>query len=303
MKNNLLMVINPNAGKKQIRNYLFEIVDILEKADFCVTVKITQYSGHAKEIVEQIGENFGYVIACGGDGTIDEVINGIMSLEIKPTLGVLPCGTINDLASSFGISKNLLEAAKQFASGQSFVFDIGSFQDYYFSYVAAFGMFTEVPYATSQSYKNVFGRIAYLVEGLKSIAKMPVHNVKVTHSSGSFEGEYIFGAIANTLSVAGFNQFRKVDISFSDGLFEGLFIKKTQNPFEFQQMMVKFIAQDYDEKYFTFVQSDSFTIETDEEINWILDGEDKGGYNKVLINTIDNAISVIRKPLKTEENK
>ena len=173
MKKKLLFVFNPRSGKAQIKNQLLDIVDTMVKADYEVTIYPTQCAGDAKEKVEAYAENYDLVVCSGGDGTLDEVVTGMMHRKTKVPLGYIPAGSTNDFASSLGIPKDMEKAAEAAVTGKPFPCDVGLFNGDYFVYVAAFGLFTEVSYKTSQEWKNVLGHAAYILEGAKCLHDIP----------------------------------------------------------------------------------------------------------------------------------
>ena len=163
----LLFIYNPRAGKGQIRNNLLDIIDTFVKAGYIVTARPTQYAGEAVGLAADRTAKYDLVVCSGGDGTLDEVVTGIMKSVRRRPIGYIPAGSTNDFAQSLNIPKNMAEAAKIAVSGRMFACDIGSFNEKTFVYIAAFGLFTEVSYETSQDVKNVLGHMAYLLEGMK----------------------------------------------------------------------------------------------------------------------------------------
>ena len=184
MKKKLLFVFNPCSGKAQIKNQLLDIVDTMVKADYEVTVYPTQCAGDAKEKVEAYAGNYDLVVCSGGDGTLDEVVTGMMQCKAKVPLGYIPAGSTNDFASSLGIPKDMEKAAEAAVTGKSFPCDVGLFNGDYFVYVAAFGLFTEVSYKTSQEWKNVLGHAAYILEGAKCLHFL-IHIIQCVRKSPS----------------------------------------------------------------------------------------------------------------------
>ena len=150
-KKKLLFVFNPFSGKAQIKNQLLDIVDVMVKADYEVTIYPTQARGDAIHKIETEAGDYDLVVCSGGDGTLDEVVTGMMHREKKVPLGYIAAGSTNDFATSLGIPKNMVKAAETAVAGRVFPCDIGAFNGDFFVYVAAFGLFTEVSYKTSQS--------------------------------------------------------------------------------------------------------------------------------------------------------
>ena len=186
MKKRLLFVFNPRSGKAQIKNHLMDIVDTMVKAGYEVNVYPTQCAGDAKEKIEAEAGEYDLVVCSGGDGTLDEAVTGMMNRKDRLPLGYIPAGSTNDFASSLGIPKNMVEAAKTAVGGKQFSCDIGSFNGDYFVYVAAFGLFTEVSYSTSQEWKNVLGHAAYILEGAKRLHDIPSYMMQVEYNNTAF---------------------------------------------------------------------------------------------------------------------
>ena len=204
MKKKLLFVFNPCSGKAQIKNQLLDIVDTMVKADYEVTIYPTQCAGDAKEKVEAYAGNYDLVVCSGGDGTLDEVVTGMMQCKAKVPLGYIPAGSTNDFASSLGIPKDMEKAAEAAVTGKPFPCDVGLFNGDYFVYVAAFGLFTEVSYKTSQEWKNVLGHAAYILEGAKCLHDIPSFMMQVEYNNMRIQDEFIYGMITNSTSVGGF---------------------------------------------------------------------------------------------------
>ena len=212
MKKKLLFVFNPCSGKAQIKNQLLDIVDTMVKADYEVTIYPTQCAGDAKEKVEAYAGNYDLVVCSGGDGTLDEVVTGMMQCKAKVPLGYIPAGSTNDFASSLGIPKDMEKAAEAAVIGKPFPCDVGLFNGDYFVYVAAFGLFTEVSYKTSQEWKNVLGHAAYILEGAKCLHDIPSFMMQVEYNNMRIQDEFIYGMITNSTSVGGFKGMTGKDV-------------------------------------------------------------------------------------------
>ena len=212
MKKKLLFVFNPCSGKAQIKNQLLDIVDTMVKADYEVTIYPTQCAGDAKEKVEAYAGNYDLVVCSGGDGTLDEVVTGMMQCKAKVPLGYIPAGSTNDFASSLGIPKDMEKAAEAAVTGKPFPCDVGLFNGDYFVYVAAFGLFTEVSYKTSQEWKNVLGHAAYILEGAKCLHDIPSFMMQVEYNNMRIQDEFIYGMITNSTSVGGFKGMTGKDV-------------------------------------------------------------------------------------------
>ena len=210
----LLLLVNTHSGRGDIQGMIGSMIDYYNKNDFEVTVYITQRRAHATDILLKNKGVYNNVVCCGGDGTLNEVITGLMGMEKdqRPIIGYIPCGSTNDFATGLGIKTSYTEAYKLAVDGNPFPIDIGKFNDSYFSYVAAFGMFTSISYETPQIYKNLLGYQAYVIEGIKQISKMESYNLRISYDDGIIEDEFILGIISNSNTVAGIKNLFKNDI-------------------------------------------------------------------------------------------
>ena len=226
MKKKMLFVYNPKAGKAQIRNKLADILDIFAKEDYEVTIYPTQRAGEATQIVEQREEKYDLIVCSGGDGTLDEVVSGMMNSGRITPIGYIPAGSTNDFAQSHGLPKNMIRAAHIAVEGKDFACDVGRFNEETFVYVAAFGLFTNVTYETNQDMKNILGHMAYILQGVKSLSAIPSYPMKITHDDQVIEEEFMLGMITNSVSVGGFKGITGKHIKLDDGVFEVTLIKR-----------------------------------------------------------------------------
>ena len=221
----VFVIINPNAGTRQARRFLPEIISVFNRAGYLCSVFITEKRGDAVDFARAHAGRADLVVACGGDGTLNEVITGLQLGGHKTPLGYIPCGSTNDFASGLGISTAPLMACDAIVSGQPRSLDVGLFTpDRYFSYTASFGAFTSVSWSTPQNVKNVLGHVAYILEGIRSLADIrPIH-MRITADGSVYEEDYIFGAICNSTSLGGVLKLEDSEVHMSDGRFEALLI-------------------------------------------------------------------------------
>ncbi|MGN0666929.1 MAG: diacylglycerol/lipid kinase family protein [Huintestinicola sp.] len=289
----MLFVYNQHAGKGQLINYLAEVLDRFTKGGYDVTVRPTQAKDDAFMSVRDRAGDFDVIACSGGDGTMNEVIKGIMDGGYHLPVGYIPAGTMNDFASSLGISKFMPDAASTIASGEPHFVDIGGFNENYFTYVAAFGAFTNVSYETDQQKKNTFGALAYIAEAFKTIDKDKHYDVTIKTKDKTVTGNYIFGMVANSLSVGGIKGLAGYDVSMNDGIFEGIFIKNPATLMEFQQTLNALIRRELDSPYFDYIKSSEFEFISDTPIPWTIDGEFGGSCEKVSISVYHKALEII----------
>lgn len=292
-KKKLLFVFNPHSGKAQIKNQLLEIVDIMVKAEYEVTIYPTQCAGDAREKVQNEAQNYDLVVCSGGDGTLDETVTGIMNRNLKVPLGYIPAGSTNDFATSLGIPKDMEKAADVAVNGKPFPCDIGSFNGDFFVYVAAFGLFTEVSYKTSQEWKNVLGHAAYILEGARCLHDIPSYLMQVEHDGIQFQDEFIYGMITNSTSVGGFKGMTGKDVLLDDGVFEVTLIKKPKNPIELNEIIASLInlVDDTDMVYSFKTSKVKFIAKN--EIPWTLDGEYGGDHVEVVVENCKQAVDIM----------
>lgn len=288
-----LFVVNPHAGKGLIKNHLLTIVDILTKAGYVVTVYTTQCQGDAIQLIKNRDREYELVVCSGGDGTLDEIVTGMIQSGFQTKIGYIPAGSTNDFATSLGIPKDMVKAANVAVNGNAFPCDIGSFNGDFFVYVAAFGLFTEVSYKTSQDLKNVLGHAAYLLEGAKCLHDIPAYRMQVEYDGNVIQDEFIYGMISNSTSVGGFKGMTGKDVLLDDGVFEVTLIKKPRNPIELNEIIASLInlVDDTNMVYSFKTQSVKFTAK--QAIPWTLDGEFGGEHIEVCVENCKQSVEIM----------
>lgn len=279
----LLFIYNPNAGKGLIKPKLSDVLDIFVKAGYEVTVYPTQKYRDGYHKVRHFKEDYDLVVCSGGDGTLDEVVTGMMKRKEQIPIGYIPTGTTNDFARSLHIPKEMLKAADTAVNGIVFPCDIGKFNEDFFVYIAAFGLFTDVSYQTKQEVKNVLGHLAYVLEGMKRLYNVPSYRIKVTHDDEVIEDEFIFGMVTNSRSIGGFRNMVGKSIVFDDGEFEVTLIKTPKNPLALQEIIAALLIEQIDTKHMYTFKASRLKLESLEEIPWTLDGEFGGEHDEVFI--------------------
>ena len=293
MKQRLLFIFNLRSGKGKIRENLAEIVDIMVKAGWEVTVYTTQCQGDAVEKARREADEYDRIVCSGGDGTLDEVVTGMMQARSRVPVGYIPAGSTNDFGNSLGIEKDMRKAAQIAATGRLFPCDIGRFNDDFFVYVAAFGIFTEVSYQTSQEMKNVLGHAAYILEGARQLWDIPSVRMQVEYDGNVLYDEFIYGMVTNSNSVGGFDGLISGDVILNDGVFEVTLIKTPKNPMELSEVLACLtnIRQESDMLY-TF-QTSSIKFTSSESVSWTLDGEYGGDHQTVSIEDCPRALEIL----------
>lgn len=288
----LLLIVNPCSGRAKMYGELLKVVEIFSAADYAVTVYPTKSKGDATDYVSKLSQDdYALIVVSGGDGTLNEVITGLMSASLKTPIGYIPSGTLNEWSSGLNISRNIETAAEDIIKNNTVLLDIGKFDDKYFSYTASFGAFTSASYSTPQKVKNVLGQAAYFFEGVKNLGSIKSTHLKITHDNGTTEGDYLFGAISNSLSVGGIVKYKKDLVALNDGEFEVLLIREPNNILKLQPIIDGILKRDFDREDIEFFKTKKLTIESPEPIPWTLDGEFAETTGKLEISNIQNAIT------------
>ena len=289
----LLLIANPIAGMKKATKYLSDIIFIFNQADFEVSTYITAKQGDAKKAVEILGKNADLIVCCGGDGTLNEEITGIMVNDINVPIGYIPSGSTNDFAASLKLETNVIKAAQRIVKGNAINIDVGKFGDRYFTYVASFGAFTKTSYSTPQSVKNTLGHMAYILEGIQELSNVSKIYVSMEVDGKEIEGDFIFGAICNSTSVGGVLTLNSKIVDMSDGKFEVVLIRQPKDIVELHECVVSLSKQKYDSNMITMLSAKNVKVKTNKKINWSLDGEKAADVKEIDIDIISNRLQII----------
>ena len=289
----LFFIVNLVAGRASIGSMLGEIINEFNKSEFEVTVHITQSGEDAQKKAAYACENgYALLVCAGGDGTLSQCLHGVMESEHKIPIGYLPSGSTNDFARTLGIPKSTMDAVKWITNGLPMSVDIGRFNDKYFTYIAAFGAFTNVTYETSQQVKNVLGHASYILGGLTQLTSLRSKMMRIEYNNTVLEGDFIFGMVTNSGSVAGLLSMN--DFLLDDGVFEVTLIKKPANIVQLQKIVHSLlnISEEIDRESIKFFRTNkiTFTALNDEQISWTLDGEFGGD---LPVNTVVNCNKAI----------
>ncbi|MBQ7252672.1 MAG: diacylglycerol kinase family lipid kinase [Kiritimatiellae bacterium] len=272
----LLLIANPASGTRQARRLLPDFLGIFNEAGFLPSVFLTRRRGDAEAVARDLGGEADIVAACGGDGTLNEVISGLLAGGHATPVGYIPAGSTNDFAAGFGLSTDMLQACRDVASGSPRDLDVGLFSpDRCFTYTASFGLFAAVSHSTPQTAKNILGHAAYVLEGIRSLADVRPLHVKVTANGRTWEDDYLFGTVCNsTILGGGVLKLDDDQVHASDGLFESILIPFPPGPGALARLLADVRARKYEDSPFvTFVRASRFVFESDPAIPWTLDGE------------------------------
>ena len=289
----LLLIINPVAGRNQAQADLFKMVRVFAEHDCAVTVYPTRGPQDCTRKVLADAGRFDLVVCCGGDGTLNEMVSGMMQREDPVPMGYIPLGSTNDFAASLHLPSHVEEAALRCVEGTAFHMDVGSLNDRYFNYIAAFGAFTEASYATPQQIKNALGHLAYILEGVKSLGRLQPIHVRITADGETFEEDYLFGAVTNTVSLGGVLRLDPSRVLLDDGMYELLLVKNPQNPAEAQAMLSALMLQNYDGPLVRMLRASDILFESNHEISWTIDGEFGGSFSTTHILNNKNAVTLM----------
>lgn len=290
----LYFILNLQSGKATMSSKLALVIDAFTKAGYEVTARPTQERMDACAAAKYAcGQGFDLIVCSGGDGTLNEVIQGVMRSDRKIPIGYIPAGSTNDFARGLGIPKNIMDAVQWIIDGKEFPCDVGSFNDKYFTYIAAFGAFTEVTYETPQQVKNFLGHLAYVLNGLSRLKNIKSYNMKITYDDETIEDNYIFGMVTNSSSVAGLLSLN--DFLLDDGLYEVTLIKTPGNPLDLQRIIHSLlnIDIDIDTAYIKSFRTSKIKFECSEEIQWTIDGEFGGACKSVEVCNNKQAIMLM----------
>lgn len=280
---NLFFVFNPKAGKEKVKGKLGDVIELFSVAGHKITVAATTKRGDATELVRDLPEGYDRVICSGGDGTLDEVVTGMLLRKTRMPIGYIPAGSTNDFANSLGISSNIMEAAKASISDTLVKCDVGMFDAAPFVYVAAFGAFTEVSYSTPQDLKNVLGHTAYVISALKSLNEIRPYHMKIKTSNMIIEDDFIYGMITNSDSVGGIKNITGENVDLSDGLFEVTLIRLPKGPVELNEVIAALMNRNVTARDLFSFKTEEIHFESNEEVPWTLDGEFGGNKKEVLV--------------------
>lgn len=295
MEQRLLLIVNPVAGMMKTKSALFNITNTFCKAGYLVVTKITQYRTHATEIVMQYSQDFDLIVCCGGDGTLNEVIEGLLKSGSTTPLGYIPSGSTNDFANTLQLSTKPAKAAGNIIAGSEYKLDIGLFGNRYFSYIASFGAFTAVSYKTAQEVKNTLGHMAYILEGIRELPTIQPYHVSFTTEEKVYEGDYIFASITNSTSVAGLVKLRENLVDLCDGLFEVILVKNPQNINQLNKIIQSIVTSDFaGNEMFEFFKTSKLDIVSAKPLSWTLDGEHVPDISNITIANIPGAITLIK---------
>lgn len=298
-RKSLLLIMNPKSGTMLAPKHLAEIIDGFSGAGFLTQVLMTTGRGDARKFAIEYGGAVDTVVVSGGDGTLNEVIDGLISGGHKTPLGYIPAGSTNDFANSIGLPKDINECVATIIKGNAKPVDIGRFNGRYFSYVASFGAFTSVTYSVPQNIKNIFGHTAYVMSGVTELANLKSIYARVTADKGTpnekvLEGSYLIGAVCNSKSIGGILRLDKLDVDMNDGLMEIMMVKMPKDILDLSDIATSMLSGSFKSHQIETLSAHEAIVEIEDGVHWTLDGEYEEGSELCEIKTVRSAIDLIR---------
>ena len=291
----MLFIMNPFAGVKRANRHLADILLTFTQAGYEVITHMTLGRGDATAVAREKGKDVDLVVCCGGDGTLNETITGLLSAGADTPIGYIPAGSTNDFASSLKIPTNILKAAQAIVEGEPVSYDVGRFGDRYFSYVASFGAFTRSSYATPQNVKNALGHTAYVLSGITELSQIRNEHIRMDIDGEIVEDDFLFGAICNSTSIGGILTLDPEQVDMGDGLFEVMLVRMPRNFAELSECLRAVQSQDYNCEMITFRSASHIRVEADPTMDWSLDGEREEGHETVEVENLHHAIHLVQK--------
>lgn len=274
----MLFVMNPFSGQKRANRRLPEILSLYSGAGYDVSVHMTQGVGDATTTVERLAPYMDLIVCCGGDGTFNETISGLLRSGVDVPLGYIPAGSTNDFAASLKLPTNIMKAAEEILDGVPVAYDAGKFGDRYFSYVASFGAFTRVSYATPQNVKNALGHTAYVLESIQELSQIHPEHVRIELDDRVIEDDFLFGAVSNSTSVGGILTLDPKQVDMQDGQLELLLVRSPRNLAEISECIQALRNLSYNCEILTFCPTHHARVFSDPKMVWTLDGEKEPGH-------------------------
>ena len=290
----MLFIMNPFAGQKRANRVLPDILLAFSEAGYEIQTVMTTGTGAATRAAEAHGKDVDLVVCCGGDGTLNETIPGLLHAGAETPIGYIPTGTTNDFAASLGLNHHPDQAAKDILDGEVHVYDAGRFGERYFSYVASFGAFTRSSYIVPQNIKNALGHTAYVLGGISELSQIRKEHIRMVIDGETVEDDYIFGAICNSTSIGGILTLDPNQVDMGDGLFEVMLVRMPRNLSEISECIRAVQSQEYNCEMITFRTAHHNQVESDPTMAWSLDGEKEEGREIVEVENLHHAIHLVQ---------
>ena len=291
----MLFIMNPFAGLRRANKFLTDILLLFREAGYEILVHMTNGTGDARQAAMRYAKNADLVVCCGGDGTMNETVSGILESGVDVPIGYIPAGTTNDFASSLKLSHNPVQAAKDILEGEPVAYDVGRFGNRYFSYVASFGAFTKSSYMIPQNIKNALGHTAYVLGGISELSQIRNEHIRMEIDGQVVEDDFLFGAICNSTSIGGILTLDPKQVDMGDGLFEVMLVRAARNLTELTECIQAVQTQKYSCAMITFRAAKEIKIYASPDMPWTLDGEKEDGHEEVEVVNLHHAIRLMQR--------
>ena len=292
----MLFIMNPFSGMRRANRYLTDIISLFNRADYEVNIRMTAGPGDAARFAESYSAGVDLVVCCGGDGTLNETVSGMIRSGSTAPIGYIPAGSTNDFAASLKLSTNVMQAVQDILEGEPVSYDVGRFSDRYFSYVASFGAFTKSSYATPQNIKNALGHTAYVLEGISELSQIRPFHIRMELEDEIVEDNFIFGCISNSTSIGGILTLDPKIVDMADGWLEVFLVRAPRNLAEISECIQALQNQRYNDcAMITFGPARKIRITAEAEMPWTLDGEKFDGQEKIEVENLHHAIRLMQK--------
>ncbi|MCI1858126.1 MAG: diacylglycerol kinase [Sporolactobacillus sp.] len=278
------IIYNPTSGREMAKKNIAYILDRLEGAGYEASAYATKGKSDATKAARRaVRRKFDLVVAAGGDGTINEVINGLAEKDYRPKLGVLPLGTTNDFARSVKIPRDIVKACDILCNGYEMPIDIGKANNRYFINIAGGGKLTELTYDVPSKMKTMIGQLAYYLRGIEMLPSLRPTHATIEYDGHTFSGDVMLFLVTNTNSVGGFEKLAP-DAKLNDGLFDLIILKKT-NLAEFIRLASLALRGEHiKDAKIIYAQAGRIKIDTDEKMQLNVDGEYGGDLPGEIVN-------------------
>ncbi len=292
----MLFIMNPYSGTRKANRYLSDIISLFNRADYEVNIRMTAGTGDAAKFAESHSLGMDLVVCCGGDGTLNETVTGMLRAGSTAPIGYIPAGSTNDFASSLKLSTNIMQAVQDILEGEPVPYDVGRFGDRYFSYVASFGAFTKSSYATPQNIKNALGHTAYVLEGISELSQIRPFHVRMEMEDGWVEDDFIFGCISNSTSIGGILTLDPKIVDMADGLLEVFLVRAPRSFTEISECIQALQSQRYNDcAMITFGPTRKVRVFAENDMPWTLDGEKFDGQQEISVENLRHAIHLMQR--------
>ena len=291
----MMLIVNPVAGRGGYSLNFGEAMRVFSYGGYSVTLYFTKGKNDATRFAEENGADYDVVACVGGDGTLSEVLSGLMKLDNPPPVGYIPMGTANDVATTLHIPENdTVGAANLILNGEPHPYDVGGFgDDGYFAYIAGFGAFTNVSYSTPQDQKNMLGHLAYVLQGMAELPNIETVRTRVEFDDGVIETDLVYGSMSNSTSVAGIVKLKENMVSLGDGYSELVLVKDPRDVNGFGEILSSVLSGRFDGDKLIILHTKKAKFSFDHPVAWTRDGEDGGRHQKITLVNYHRPVQLI----------